>query len=56
MKVINLIRLLSELDPNKDIYISTDEEGNYLYDKGYIDKCIKYYYRLYVVKGTEVDI
>ena len=54
MKVIELIRLLIELNPNKDILISTDEEGNYLYDKAYIDEG-KYYYRLYVVKGTEVD-
>jgi len=55
MKVIELIKLLSKLDLYKDIYISTDEEGNNLYDKGYIDKG-RYYYRLYVVKGTEVNI
>ena len=56
MKVNKLMRLLGKLDQKKDILISTDEEGNNLYEEGYIDKHNKYYYRLYVVKGTEIDI
>ncbi len=53
MKVSKLLKMLSKLDQNKDILISSDEEGNNLYEKGYIDKHNKFYYRLYVVKGTE---
>ena len=50
MKIIKLINMLNKLDINKDILISSDEEGNHLYKDGYIDRYNRDYYMLYGVK------
>ena len=59
MKVKELIKKLQELEPEKDIIFSTDEEGNDMYEDVYVEEFEMYKYscyRLYVIKGTEIDI
>ena len=55
MKIKELIKKLIDLDTEKDIVFSTDEEGNHIYKEAYIDRYNKDHYRLYVIKGTEEE-